>query len=105
MNLAVEWGMLEKNPAAGFKLFNEDNKVWERIRAEAGLPHVRIHDLRHSYASFLVNSGRTLFEVQQILGHSQPQVTQRYSHLSTKTLQDAANTASVIIDSASRREP
>jgi integrase len=80
-------------------------KVWERIRAEAGLPHLRIHDLRHSYASFLVNSGRTLFEVQQILGHSQPQVTQRYSHLSTKTLQEAANAASDIINGASRREP
>lgn len=38
-----------------------------------------------------MNNGRTLFEVQQILGHSQPQVTQRHSHLSTKTLQDAAS--------------
>lgn len=77
-------------------------KVWERLRAEAGLPHLRIHDLGHSYASFLVNSGRTLFEVQQILGHSQPQVTQRYSHLSTKTLQDAAGAASAVISRASK---
>ena len=45
-------------------------KVWSRIRAEAGVPFLRIHDLRHMYASFLVNSGRTLYEVQQILGHS-----------------------------------
>jgi integrase len=74
--------------------------LWDRLRNKAGLPHLRIHDLRHQYASFLVNSGRTLFEVQQILGHSDPKVTMRYSHLSSKSLQDAANSASVIIKGA-----
>lgn len=76
------------------------HKVWSRLRRKAGLTHLRIHDLRHQYASFLVNSGRTLYEVQQILGHSDPSVTQRYAHLSTKALQDAANSASVIIRGA-----
>ena len=76
------------------------HKVWGRLRRKAGLTHLRIHDLRHQYASFLVNSGRTLYEVQQILGHSDPSVTQRYAHLSTKALQDAANSASVIIRGA-----
>ena len=76
------------------------HKVWGRLRRKAGLTHLRIHDLRHQYASFLVNSGRTLYEVQQILGHSDPSVTQRYAHLSTKSLQDAANSASVIIKGA-----
>lgn len=70
-------------------------KVWSRLRLKAGLPHLRIHDLRHQYASFLVNSGRTLYEVQQVLGHSDPSVTQRYAHLSSQSLQEAANTASV----------
>lgn len=51
-------------------------KVWSRLRSKAGLPHLRIHDLRHQYASFLVNSGRTLYEVQQILGQSDPSVAQ-----------------------------
>ena len=60
----------------------------------AGLPHLRLHDLRHQFASFLVNDGRTLYEVQAILGHSSSKVTERYAHLSTKTLQDAANSAS-----------
>lgn len=78
------------------------HKVWGRLRRRAGLPHLRIHDLRHQYASFLVNSGRTLYEVQQILGHSDPSVTQRYAHLSTKALQDAANSASDIIKGAMR---
>ena len=75
-------------------------KVWTRLRTKAGLPHLRLHDLRHSFASFLVNSGRTLYEVQQILGHSQSIVTERYAHLSTKTLQEASNSASVIIKGA-----
>jgi integrase len=73
------------------------HKAWRRLRAEAGLPHLRIHDLRHQYASFLVNSGRTLYEVQNILGHSDPSVTQRYAHLSTRSLQDAANGAAEAI--------
>lgn len=71
------------------------NRTWFRLRNRAGLPHLRIHDLRHMYASFLVNDGRTLYEVQQILGHSDPKVTMRYAHLSTKALLDAANSASV----------
>jgi len=49
-------------------------------------------------------SGRTLYEVQAILGHSDPKVTQRYAHLSTKALQEAANAASAVISGASRRE-
>lgn len=72
-------------------------KVWVRLRKQAGLPHLRLHDLRHQFASFLVNDGRTLYEVQQILGHSDPKVTMRYAHLSTKALQEAANSAAVKI--------
>ncbi len=75
-------------------------KVWSRIRNRAGVPYMRIHDLRHQFASFLVNSGRTLFEVQQILGHSDPSVTQRYAHLSSRSLQAAANSASIAIGNA-----
>ena len=76
------------------------HKAWGKIRDQAGLPQLRIHDLRHQYASFLVNSGRTLYEVQQILGHSTSKVTERYSHLSSATLQAAANSASVMINAA-----
>ncbi len=72
-------------------------KVWSRLRLKAGLPFLRIHDLRHMYASFLVNSGRTLYEVQACLGHSDPKVTMRYSHLSSKSMQEAANSASLAI--------
>nr|WP_297478023.1 site-specific integrase [Ferrovum sp.] len=66
---------------------------WDTARKQAGLADVRIHDLRHSFASFLVNSGRSLYEVQKILGHTQVKTTQRYAHLSQDTLIDAANAA------------
>jgi site-specific recombinase XerD len=72
-------------------------KVWSRLRKAAAVRHLRIHDLIHQYASFLVNGGRTLYEVQQILGHSDPSVTQRSAHLSTAALQDGANSSSVAI--------
>jgi len=75
-------------------------KVWERLRKAADVPQLRLHDLRHSFASMLINSGRTIYEVQRILGHSDTKVTERYAHLDQKTLQDAANTVSVAIRGA-----
>ncbi len=65
---------------------------------------LRIHDLRHSFASLLVSGGRSLYEVQQILGHSDPKVTMRYAHLSTKALQEAASSASVIVPKTKQQE-
>ncbi len=79
------------------KRYTNINKTWHRIRKEAGLPTLRLHDLRHQYASHLVNSGRSLYEVQQILGHSDPTVTQRYAHLSTRALQEAAESAAACL--------
>jgi len=67
---------------------------WDTARKAVGLDDVRMHDLRHSFASFLVNSGRTLYEVQRLLGHTQIKTTQRYAHLSPDTLLDASNAAS-----------
>jgi Site-specific recombinase XerD len=54
---------------------------------------VRIHDLRHSFASFLINAGRSLYEVQKILSHIHIRTTQRYAHLSQDTLLAATNAA------------
>ena len=71
-------------------------RPWYRLRKLAGVK-IRIHDLRHGFASMLVSGGRSLYEVQQILGHSDPKVTMRYAHLSSKTLQEAANAGSVIV--------
>jgi len=71
--------------------------AWDTARRNAGLSDVRIHDLRHSFASLLINQGRTLYEVQHLLGHTQVKTTQRYAHLSQDTLLAAANAASVAL--------
>lgn len=71
-------------------------RAWYRLQKLAGIK-IRVHDLRHGFASMLVSDGRSLYEVQQILGHSDPKVTMRYSHLSSKVLQEAANSGSVIV--------
>lgn len=63
---------------------------WWRIREKAGLSDVRLHDLRHSFASFLVNQGVSLYVVQGLLGHTQARTTQRYAHLANDTLSGAA---------------
>jgi integrase len=66
---------------------------WDRVRKRAGLGDLRLHDLRHSYASNLVNGGVSLYVVQQLLGHSSPQMTQRYAHLERDTLTQASEIA------------
>ncbi len=78
--------------------------VWERIRNRAGLPELRLHDLRHSYASLLVNAGRSLYEVQHLLGHASPKTTQRYAHLSQGTLREAANSIGIALEITPRRQ-
>ena len=70
---------------------------WNSARIKAGLKDVRIHDLRHSFASALVNNGRSLYEVQVLLGHSTSKMTQRYAHLSNESLMNAASCTSSLI--------
>ena len=83
------------SPATG-KPFLEITRVWYRLRRKAGLPsNIRIHDLRHTFASTLVSKGRSLFEVQQLLGHADPRMSMRYAHLSMKAMQEASNAASL----------
>jgi integrase len=72
---------------------------WNTARTMAGLEDVRVHDLRHSFASLLINSGRTLYEVQRLLGHTQIKTTQRYAHLAPETLLAASNAATQAVGS------
>jgi len=66
---------------------------WSRIRRRSGLLSVRLHDLRHSFASFLVNNGVSLYVVQ-------PRMTQRYAHLAQETLIAAAEVVGAVIGAA-----
>jgi integrase len=66
-------------------------KPWDAIRARAGLDKVRIHDLRHSFASIAVASGMSLPMIGKLLGHSQPQTTARYAHLADDPMKLAAD--------------
>jgi integrase len=59
----------------------EVQRFWRRIQKEAGIEDVRIHDLRHTFASLLVSGGASLEMIGKLLGHSQMQTTQRYAHL------------------------
>jgi integrase len=69
--------------------------VWTRAKKAAGLPQdLRIHDLRHSFASALANLGTPLNEIGTLLGHSQLSTTQRYAHHSPERLIDTATSAS-----------
>lgn len=72
-------------------------KSWNRIRKQAGLPHFRLHDGRHTYASLLACSGVSLYVIQNLLNHQSPVTSQRYSHLSPETLLRASNNASAAI--------
>lgn len=65
-------------------------KPWSRIRAMAGLEDVRMHDLRHTFASVAAMGGMSLQMIGALLGHSQPQTTARYAHLAANPLLEAA---------------
>ena len=69
---------------------SELQKAWQRIRKVAGLEDVRIHDLRHTFASVAVMNGMTLPMIGALLGHSQPRTTARYAHLAADPLREAA---------------
>lgn len=64
--------------------------VWTRICAEADLHDVRVHDLRHTYASYGVNGGQSLAVVGKLLGHSKITTTQRYAHLADDPIRQAS---------------
>ena len=70
---------------------------WNGVRRGLGIADVRIHDLRHSFASFLVNAGHSRYEVQKLLGHSDPRTTMRYAHLGQEALVAAAETVSAFL--------
>ncbi|MFN3311845.1 MAG: tyrosine-type recombinase/integrase [Hyphomonas sp.] len=74
----------------------EIRRFWIGIQTEAKLPDVRIHDLRHTFASLLVSGGASLEMIGKLLGHTQMQTTQRYAHLMDSPLRDGVNAVASI---------
>ncbi len=91
----AELPRIEGNPyvivggVAGAALVNLE-KPWRAIRKAAGLEDVRLHDLRHAFASVAAASGMGLPIIGKMLGHSQAQTTQRYAHLASDPVKAAA---------------
>jgi integrase len=68
---------------------DELRQGWDRARAKAGMPGVRFHDLRHTYASWLVQAGAPMMAIRDLLGHASLATTSRYAHLATRHLRAA----------------
>jgi integrase len=79
----------------GFRTELKDH--WVRLRKAAKLVNVRPHDLRHTFASLLYNSGSTLGLIGGLLGHTNPQTTARYAHLFDDPLRAATERAATLV--------
>jgi integrase len=87
------------------KPINDPRKtLWRVLKAAKIDDHVRVHDLRHSFASLAVNAGQSLFLVQNLLGHASPAMTMRYSHLASVTLRDASQAVADVVTKAHSAE-
>lgn len=82
-------GFVFAKPGSG-KPYGSVYDAWNRARRQAGLHELRMHDLRHSFASALVNHGVSLYEVQRLLGHASIKTTERYAHLQQSSLRASA---------------
>lgn len=71
--------------------------AWDKLRTAAGIPDVRLHDLRHTFASILASAGQSLPLIGALLGHTQPATTQRYAHLFDDPLRQAVDTVGAVV--------
>ena len=65
------------------------DRFWRNLREEAGLPDLRLHDLRHSFASFALRQGESVLTIGRLLGHRDPTTTLRYTHVADAQARDA----------------
>ena len=84
-------------PTPGF--INQVNHCWRRVRQDAGIANLRLHDLRHSYASFAARKSETLIMIGGLLGHAKIGTSQRYAHLDDATLLGASDSIALAISS------
>ena len=70
---------------------------WRRVRAEADLPDVRLHDLRHAHATFALRQGESILAIARLLGHRTPVTTLKYTHLADSMVREAAETVAAAL--------
>ena len=75
------------------------DKFWGRIREEAGIADVRLHDCRHTYASIAIMAGESVTTTARLLGHNDPGTTLKYAHLSDRSVREAADALAGILGS------
>ena len=73
---------------------------WIQLRAEAGLDDVRLHDMRHSFASMALSSGETIRTVGRLLGHDNAATTLKYAHLSDATVRETVEALAPLLSGA-----
>jgi integrase len=78
-------------------------KGFQRVLRRAGINDLRIHDLRHSFASLAINNGATLYEVQHLLGHADSKTSQRYAHMASDNLRRASGHVAAVIAQVEKR--
>ena len=105
---------IEKQTGTGTFVFPSDSRTghvvnitraWQRLRKSANLRDLRLHDLRHSYASALVSTGHNLPLVASLLGHSSVSMAERYSHLYADPLRRATEQVGAIVTAAAAGQP
>jgi site-specific recombinase XerD len=90
----------DAEPDAAFpegKPVQEIRRFWQSLQTKAQLPGVRLHDLRHTFASLLVSGGASLPMIGKLLGHTQAKTTQRYAHLAELPLRAGVNAVAEIL--------
>lgn len=92
------------SPTDSTKPLRDPRKAFARVLAAAGIKgHVRLHDIRHTHAALAVShAGQTLFTVQKLLHHANPQTTMIYSHMANSTLARASQAVSDVITRATQ---
>ena len=71
---------------------------WRALRRAADLPNVRLHDLRHTYASFALRQGETVLTTGRLLGHRDPATTLKYAHCADAAAREAVQTVGAVLD-------